>query len=237
MQSRATSPKAALETWSREVFNNAAKHKEVTTRSFNEQNLMLLYDLHSNLTPPNWTRHSEVGQAAILVVSSASNYAYECLAIGYCIKADSHMLKQQIKHDTEAITKEAVKQYTRDGVLLSKLLSKLQLKLLALEQSAQARWEYLERIKAAKRHEDQQTKFTSTLQQAMLYRGSTGAGTSSGTPTSASTITSRELVTGAVATTPTQHGTPSFYSSALPGKSSSLSALLDDNTLYPFGSS
>lgn len=78
----------------------------LTTDLLNKSSILQVRGI--SLTPATWSNYSKTGQADIPLVTSATACLYECLAISYCIKADSHLVKQQIKRDNEAMTNKFI---------------------------------------------------------------------------------------------------------------------------------
>lgn len=138
------SSKASIKQWAEQTVETAAaKHKEILKKSLSEEDRLLLHNMARNLTC-HFSKHSEYGQAAVHVITAAASFLYECLAIGYCIRTESHLLKQNINKDTDKLVKAFSAKHSQRSVRLSSMLGKLQDKQLKWEESAETRYQLMQ---------------------------------------------------------------------------------------------
>ena len=102
------------------------KHREVTNgKALSDFDPQMLGGLKHRITAA-WSKQSESGQAAVIIIGLCAEFYYQCLAFGYDIKISSDTLRDSITQAAEDMKdRELRKLHRRGKVWLSKLLSKL----------------------------------------------------------------------------------------------------------------
>lgn len=101
------------------------KHKEISSgKALTDFDLQVLVALKTRLTAA-WRRHSQRGQAAVIIIGLCAEFFYRCLAFGYDLRTSSDTLQSSINQATEdMLYSQKHKACTVDRLQLDKLLAK-----------------------------------------------------------------------------------------------------------------
>lgn len=118
--------KEELEKWAERSLGLAkTKHKEISSgKALTDFDLQVLVALKTRLTAA-WSKDSERGQAAVIIIGLCAEFFYQCLAFGYDLRTSSDTLQSSINQATEdMVYSQKHKIHNVDRLYLDKLLAK-----------------------------------------------------------------------------------------------------------------
>lgn len=165
------STRSQLQNWLAGLLRFAkAKHREITRSGISDAQLLTLEHMQDSVFR-NWSKDSETGQAAIVIINLCTEYEFLCYATAYDMRSTSDTLSTSMTQATQDMADEQVRKVRAvRKVKLSKLLKELKTKQPGWQKQAQERHDELKRELREKRHEDQQMKLNASLERAFTQQ-------------------------------------------------------------------
>lgn len=147
-----------------------AQHRQATGHSVPEADLLTLERMEEAWIRA-WSKDSETGQAAKIIINMCTEYLFLCYAIAYDMRSSAETLSSSM---TQAVHDMADQQSAKlskgKKVQLSKLLAKLRTMQPAWQQQAHDRREQLDRQQRQRRKEEGQMKLNANMEKAFAHR-------------------------------------------------------------------